>query len=287
MIELPDAPFTLASFLALAATGKQVALSAAHRDTIARARAVVDRYAAGDAPVYGLNTGLGGNVGYRLKPEEVAGFQEQVIRGRCIGAGPPLDPATCRAALLARIVGAAKGGPGLSPAVVDAMVALFNAGVTPVIPARGSIGAGDLALCAHLVAPLDRAGAGVVRRALPARGRCAGSGGAASRYAGAEGRAGADQLQRGQHRAWRPRAARQLADLLTIATAAVTALSYEGYWANPGVLDPRLAAARPAGRPGCSRRTGCGRLLAGQHRRSRRCRTAYASAPPPRSWAWC
>ncbi|WP_163579293.1 aromatic amino acid lyase, partial [Klebsiella pneumoniae] len=44
----------------------------------------------------------------------------------------------------------AQGGAGISPHVLELMIAMFNAGLTPVIPGRGSIGAGDLGLCAHI-----------------------------------------------------------------------------------------------------------------------------------------
>lgn len=260
MTPLPDAKLGLAAFLTLAAPGTAVSLSGTARDVVARARAVVDRYAAGDAPIYGLNTGLGGNVGYRLQPGEVAAFQEQVIRGRCIGAGPPLPPAVSRAALLARILGAAKGGPGLTPSVVDALVAMFNAGVTPVVPARGSIGAGDLALCAHLVAP-------VIGRGEAWHGPTRVPGAAALAAAGLKPATLGPKDGLGLincsvvSTAHAAVVLHDLAGLLTLA-AATAALSFEGYWANQGVLDPRLAAARPgAGQAGAA--TWLRTLLAG------------------------
>src|SRR5918992_4455003 len=66
------------------------------------ARAVVERYAEGDEPVYGLNTGLGGNLGHRLGRDEIAAFQVQLIRGRAVALGPPFPTDVVRAALIAR-----------------------------------------------------------------------------------------------------------------------------------------------------------------------------------------
>ncbi len=230
--------------LAMAAPGAWFTLSPQQRDTVLAARAVVDRHAAGDTPVYGLNTGLGGNVGYRLLPAEVPAFQEQVIRGRCVGAGPPLAPEVSRAALLARIIGAAKGGPGLTPAVLDALVALFNAGITPVVPARGSIGAGDLALCAHLVAPVIGRGEAWLDGARLSGADALARAGLRPVALGAKdglGLINCSAVSVGHGAV----ALRDLADLLTVASAAA-ALSYIGYRANPGVFDARLADARPA-----------------------------------------
>src|SRR5262249_31347301 len=85
---------------------------------------------------------------------EVLAFQQQVIRGRMIGMGEPLPHEVVRAALLARCASLARGGSGVSVAAAQGLLALLDRGVTPVVPMLGSIGAGDLRLCAHLVAPL-------------------------------------------------------------------------------------------------------------------------------------
>ncbi len=67
--------------------GDGVSLSAEARARVAAARAVVERAAAGEQPIYGLNTGLGGNLKHRLAPEEITAFQTQFVVGRAIGVG--------------------------------------------------------------------------------------------------------------------------------------------------------------------------------------------------------
>ncbi|MGB3247122.1 MAG: aromatic amino acid ammonia-lyase [Sulfitobacter sp.] len=108
------------------------------------ARTVVEAAAAGEAPVYGLNTGLGANLGHRIAAEDIPAFQRKLIEGRAVAVGPLLDPEVGRALMLARIVGAAQGHSGMSVSMFDHLCALWRAGIVPGIPQYGSIGASDL-----------------------------------------------------------------------------------------------------------------------------------------------
>ena len=208
-------------------------------------RQVVEQHVAAGAPVYGLNTGLGGNLGYRLADGEVLAFQEQVILGRMIGMGQPLPQDVVRAAQLARVIGFARGGTGVSVGAAQAVMAMLDRGITPVVPTLGSISAGDLGLCAHLAAPVIGHGEAFYQ------GR---------RYCGADALKAAGlspvQLQPkdglgliNASPVTTGHAAVVAADLgqLLLVAAAVAALADEGYAANPNVFDPRIAAARPAG----------------------------------------
>jgi histidine ammonia-lyase len=242
--EIGDGPVGLGTVLKAGRGEMTVSLSAHAWARIAAARAVVDRHAAGEAPVYGLNTGLGGNVGHRLKPEEIEDFQIQIIRGRCIGMGEPFPPEVSRAMLFCRIVGMAQGGAGVSPQLVDHVVKVFNAGIAPVVPGRGSIGAGDLGLCAHLGAAVMGLGEAYLNgERLTGAETLARAGLAPPRLGPKDGLGliNASVVSCGYGAAEIGR----LADLLTVA-AATAALSMEGYAANPRIFDPRLAAARPA-----------------------------------------
>ena len=143
-------PIASRAFVALVDSREPIGLSSGARERIVAARRVVDRHADGDTPIYGLNTGLGGNLGHRVAPTDMAAFQVQLLRGRAVGVGEPLPARVGRAALLARLVGVCRGTAGASLPVVEQMLAMHNAGLSPVIPTYGSIGAGDLALGAHL-----------------------------------------------------------------------------------------------------------------------------------------
>ncbi|HLZ66099.1 MAG TPA: aromatic amino acid lyase [Aliidongia sp.] len=244
-LDLDGGPVSLRRIAALASDPIDIRLSAGVRARLAAARAVVERYLAdGTVPIYGLNTGLGGNLGYRLKPEEILAFQEQLVVGRCIGMGPPLAEPLCRATLLCRVVGLAQGGSGISPAVLDLLIQMLKAGVTPVIPRHGSIGAGDLGLDAHMAAVvIGRGEAWLGGTVMPGAAALAAAGLHPARLGAKDGLAllNASPLTTAH-------GALTLAALeeLLLQAAATAALSMEGFAGNPAIFDARLAAARPA-----------------------------------------
>src|SRR5262249_40221434 len=82
------------------------------------------------------------------------GFQAAAIRARAVGVGPAYDAASVRAMLFARAASLAVGGAGVSPVLVDALIALLNARVHPRVPRFGSIGVADLPQLSHLALPL-------------------------------------------------------------------------------------------------------------------------------------
>lgn len=242
---LDASPIDAATLVAWACSADGFSFSAAALSRLAADRAIVEAHIAAGDPVYGLNTGLGGNLGYRLDAGEVVAFQEQVIQGRMIGMGDPLPLDVVRAALLARCISLAKGGSGVTVAAAQALLALLDRGVTPVVPMLGSIGAGDLGLCAHLVAPLVGQGEAFFRgRRLAGAAALAAAGltPVALQAKDGLGLINASPLTAGYAAVVARRASESL-----LAGAAVAALSDEGYAANLSVFDPRIAAARPAG----------------------------------------
>jgi histidine ammonia-lyase len=133
----------LDELLAVAA-GAPVILGDATRATIAASRDVVDRMLERDEPVYGLNTGVGHLKDTRLPVEELRATQLLLLMSHAGGLGDPAPTELVRAAMAARLNGIARGGSGASPAVADVLVAMLNGGVHPIVPSRGSVGAGDL-----------------------------------------------------------------------------------------------------------------------------------------------
>jgi len=109
-----------------------------------RGREVIERAVDGDELVYGLNTLLGHGRDERLPREALVGYQLDTIRGHAGGIGEPLPDEDVRAIVLVRVSSAARGSSGLHPEAVHALVDLLNAGVDPVLPAVGSVGAADL-----------------------------------------------------------------------------------------------------------------------------------------------
>ena len=114
-------------------------------------RALVDRLAAGDAPIYAVNTGVGLLADVRIPPADLERLQRNVIRSHCAGGGEPLGREVVRAMMLIRANVLAKGLSGIRPLVAERICELINLGVTPVVPSQGSVGAsGDLAPLAHM-----------------------------------------------------------------------------------------------------------------------------------------
>jgi histidine ammonia-lyase len=222
----------------------RLALTAEARARMQAARAVVDRYLASETPAYGLNTGLGANVGYRIPSDAIPGFQEQLIRGRVIGVGDLLPAETCRAALFCRTAALAQGGAGISPDVHELMMAMLERDVTPAIPSRGSIGAGDLGLLTSIASVMiGRGQAFHAGRLLPGGDALAAAGLRPVALGAKDGLALANASA--VTTAMASLALDAAREFLQVHVA-VAAFACDGYAANPRIFDARLAAARPA-----------------------------------------
>src|SRR5262245_11614078 len=100
--------------------------------------------------IYGVTTGLGALVRERVSAEDAATMQRDVLRSHAAGVGEPLPGDVVRAALAIRLNGLLRGHSGVRPLVVEGIERLLNAGIVPVVPRTGSLGAsGDLAPSAH------------------------------------------------------------------------------------------------------------------------------------------
>ncbi|HEX4420360.1 MAG TPA: histidine ammonia-lyase, partial [Kofleriaceae bacterium] len=151
---LGDEPLTLETLTAVARHGRRVEIGARAQGAMRRARAVVDAVVAGGdaAPaVYGVNTGFGALAEVRISADQVARLQQNLVRSHAAGVGTPLPTDAVRGMMLLRAAVLATGRSGARAVCCERLCELLNAGVHPVIPARGSVGAsGDLAPLAHL-----------------------------------------------------------------------------------------------------------------------------------------
>lgn len=132
------------------AAGARIELSASAIATIKDSRSVVDSVLASGRAVYGLNMGLGHMKDTRLPDAQLRDLQETMVEGHAGAIGPPLPARLVRAAMAARINGLARGGSGVSLACVESYVAMLNAGVHPIVPSFGSVGASDLSQMASI-----------------------------------------------------------------------------------------------------------------------------------------
>jgi histidine ammonia-lyase len=107
--------------------------------------------------IYGVNTGFGSLATQHIAAGEARKLSRNVILSCIVGVGPPLSLEIVRAMMLIRANVFAKGHSGVRPVVAQTLVDMLNAGVTPLVPCKGSLGAsGDLAPSAHIAVVLTR-----------------------------------------------------------------------------------------------------------------------------------
>jgi histidine ammonia-lyase len=148
---LDGQPLTLAEIEAVALDARPVEIAAAALERMAASRALIEEILAAGETVYGVNTGFGKLSDVGIAHESLAELQTNLVRSHAGGVGQPLSVGEARAMLLLRANVLAKGLSGCRTTVPELLVALLNAGVSPVIPEKGSVGAsGDLAPLAHL-----------------------------------------------------------------------------------------------------------------------------------------
>ena len=123
------------------------------RDRIAAAAKQVEQAARGDEAVYGVNTGFGKLASIRIAAEDTATLQRNLILSHCSGVGPDTARSIKRLMMVLKLISLGRGASGIRPETVSLLEAMLDKGVTPIIPAQGSVGAsGDLAPLAHMAA---------------------------------------------------------------------------------------------------------------------------------------
>jgi histidine ammonia-lyase len=151
MILLDGNSLTLPELVAIAHEFAEVGLAPAAGARVRAARAVVDRFAHGDTPVYGINTGFGSFAEVKIEAHSLDQLQLNLLRSHAAGVGEPLPVSVVRAMMALRANVLAKGFSGIRIETLQLLIDLLNRRVHPVVPARGSVGAsGDLAPLAHL-----------------------------------------------------------------------------------------------------------------------------------------
>jgi histidine ammonia-lyase len=154
-LELDGQSLPLSEIVAVSVNGVAVSIARSAYPRMQASRAVVDDLLVRGETAYGINTGFGKLCDVRIEPDQLEALQRNLVRSHACGLGDPLPEDEVRAMLLLRANVLAKGLSGVRPLVVETLVAMLNARVHPVIPARGSVGAsGDLAPLAHLALAL-------------------------------------------------------------------------------------------------------------------------------------
>jgi len=161
----------LADLRALWSEPRPIVVDPRARAGVDAAAACVDRVLATGETIYGVNTGFGLLARTRIDDARLADLQRSLVLSHSAGTGALLDDDVVRLVVALKAASLARGYSGVRWSVIEALVALANAGVVPCIPAQGSVGAsGDLAPLAHLAAVLIGEGEAIVAgRIVPAR----------------------------------------------------------------------------------------------------------------------
>ena len=130
-----------------------VKLDGAARAAVNASAARIARAAQGDEAVYGVNTGFGKLASIRIAPEDTATLQRNLVLSHCCGVGEATPRSIVRLMMALKLISLGRGASGVREDAVSLLEAMLDRGVTPAVPAQGSVGAsGDLAPLAHMAA---------------------------------------------------------------------------------------------------------------------------------------
>jgi histidine ammonia-lyase len=157
-------PLTVEKLTAISRAGARVILSPEVAGRVARSRSLVESWVKEGRPVYGVTTGFGALCEVAITEADTLSLQQNILMSHAAGVGNPLPEEVVRATMAVRIQDLAGGYAGIRPETLQALTALLNSGVWPVVPEKGSVGAsGDLAPMAHLALVLIGQGEAVYR----------------------------------------------------------------------------------------------------------------------------
>jgi len=261
-LTLTGEPLSIADVESVARRGRPVALGDTGRERIEASRAALQGAMASGRTLYGVNTGFGSLARQRISDDQLRDVQRNLVRSHAAGVGEPLPIETVRAMILLLTASLSRGGSGVRPIVIERLIDLLNAGVTPIVPSIGSVGAsGDLAPLAHAALVLIGEGEALVGNG--------GTGGAPVSGAEALGAAGLEPIELGAKEGlalingthlMAAQAALILADLdrLLSAAHAAAAMSIDACRGTDAFLDKRVHALRhQAGQTESARRLAC------------------------------
>ncbi len=152
-ITLHPGSVTLSDLAAIYWNDKSAVLDRSFDPAIERAAARIAAIAAGNEPVYGVNTGFGKLASIKIDAADTATLQRNLILSHCCGVGLALPENIVRLIMALKLISLGRGASGVRLTLIRLIEAMLERRVTPVIPEKGSVGAsGDLAPLAHLAA---------------------------------------------------------------------------------------------------------------------------------------
>ena len=158
-LTLTPGQVTLTDLLRIWLDEAPVRLDRTAKPDVDRAAAAIAEAAAGETPVYGVNTGFGKLASVRVAAKDTAKLQRNLILSHCCGVGEPVTRRHARLMMALKLLSLGRGASGVRWELIELLEDMLARGVTPVIPSQGSVGAsGDLAPLAHMTAVMIGAG---------------------------------------------------------------------------------------------------------------------------------
>jgi len=153
VLTLTPGDVTLSQLASVYWNDRPIALDPVCRPDVEAAAARIATAAQGEDAVYGVNTGFGKLASMKIAPGDTATLQRNLILSHCCGVGAPVPERMARLMMALKLLSFGRGASGVRWDYIELLQAMLERGVTPVIPAQGSVGAsGDLAPLAHLAA---------------------------------------------------------------------------------------------------------------------------------------
>lgn len=142
---------SLEDFIKICSSDVRIELNPRQKEKIKQGRETLEGLLRKKTLMYGVNTGFGALAQEIIKREKIDELQLNLIRSHACGVGNPLPPKIVKGMILLLINSLSKGYSGIRPQTVEFLINMFNKGVIPVIPEKGSVGgSGDLVPLAHL-----------------------------------------------------------------------------------------------------------------------------------------
>jgi len=155
MIIISNEDMTIAQLVDVARNHAVVGLCESVKQKIISSRKAVEKMLDEKRIVYGITTGFGSLANKAIDQADVEELQKNLIISHATGVGNPLPEDVVRAMILLRAKSLSQGHSGVRLELVEALLALLNKNVVPVVPEKGSLGAsGDLCPLSHMVLPL-------------------------------------------------------------------------------------------------------------------------------------
>ncbi|HYD61914.1 MAG TPA: histidine ammonia-lyase [Noviherbaspirillum sp.] len=170
-LTLQPGQMTLTDLRAIWRDAIPLALAPTAYEAINTSAATIHKIVERGAPAYGINTGFGKLAKTHIPNDQLEELQRNLILSHSVGSGELIADEVVRLILAMKIGSLARGYSGIRASVIDTMIAMYNAGVMPCIPSKGSVGAsGDLAPLSHMtLAMMGEGDARVEGRIVPAR----------------------------------------------------------------------------------------------------------------------